>query len=75
MLSGTKRGVAVRCTTCGLTKKPVGRSAPIVMYYCEEGRCHDYRKAPRPGSLWPGETEVDFGYSVGGDGTTEASKP
>jgi len=47
---------APRCTVCGLTKKPIGRDAPLEM---ANGLCGDdcpgYRKEPRAGHLRPGE--------------------
>ena len=65
-------GVRVECQTCGYTKKPVGRSAPLGMHYCDD-ECAGYRRSPYPGSLWPGESEADFGYAVSADGTTDAT--
>ena len=61
--SGAKEetGVAVTCTTCGRTKKPWGRSAPLMASYCEH-ECPGYRQDPQPGDLWPGETREEFGY-------------
>jgi hypothetical protein len=38
--------------------------------YCD-GDCDGYYVDPRPGSLWPGESETDFGYTVGSDATEE----
>lgn len=69
-LSDKKVGVAVECATCGLRKKPVGRSipAPTVGTYCCPRRCEGYSEEPCPGSLFPGESEADFGYPVGEDG-------
>lgn len=56
-------GIVVRCTVCGLRKKPVGRSAPPEM---EIGLCSNdcpgYHQDPMPGYLWPGETQEEFGY-------------
>ena len=71
-LSRTKVGVRVACFTCGLTKKPVGRDAPMAAAdaYCNH-ECPGYRDGPRAGSLWPGESEYDFGYAVDGTGTEE----
>lgn len=64
----TRMGVPVKCAVCGQTKKPVGRSAPFGWDSCDD-RCKGYRQAPYPGSLWPGETEDDFGYPIGDAGT------
>ncbi len=61
-------GMAVRCAVCGHTKAPVGRSVPAEIYRCDS-ECEGYRRPPYPGSLWPGETEADFGYPVSDDGT------
>lgn len=68
----TKVGIAVYCATCGLRKKPIGRDAPMAMAtsLCDH-ECSGYRQNPRPGGLWPGEKEVDFGYPVGSDGVEE----
>ena len=68
-LNPNKRGVAVECAVCGHRKSPVGRSVPFGMYMCDDD-CAGYRIEPWPGSLWPGESEAEFGYSVSDDGTT-----
>jgi hypothetical protein len=74
-LSDTRVGIVVECESCGLEKKPIGRSAPLGMYLCNQD-CPSYYNDPRPGSLWPGESEEDFGYPVSVDGTTdEATSP
>jgi hypothetical protein len=70
-LSATRVGVAVTCTVCGDRKKPIGRSAPLQMTFCDDD-CPGYRQPPYSGSLWPGESEQDFGYAVSVDGTTDA---
>lgn len=67
-----KVGIVVTCALCGDMKKPVGRSAPLGATYCDED-CPGYRTKPLPGSLWPGESEQDFGYPVGADGTKEVA--
>jgi hypothetical protein len=67
-LDPRKIGVAVTCAVCGQRKAPIGRSVPLGMYLCDRD-CPGYREPPRPGSLWPGEPEADFGYPVGDDGT------
>jgi len=64
----TKVGVLVVCAVCGAQKSPIGRSAPIVGHYCDRD-CPGYRSEPFVGSLWPGETDADFGYPCGDDGT------
>ena len=72
-----KVGVTVTCSVCGQMKNPVGRSAPLGTSYCEPrwygspGGCEGYYREPFPGSLWPGETEAEFGYPVGRNGTVE----
>jgi len=38
------------------------------MYLCD-WECRGYREVPLSGSLWPGESEADFGYPVNDDGT------
>jgi hypothetical protein len=63
-LESSKRemvGVAVQCTVCERTKKPVGRSAPMEAYLCDH-ECSGYYQDPKPGELWPGETREEFGY-------------
>lgn len=65
-----KVGILVRCVVCGNAKKPVGRSGPLDASYCDD-ECAGYRQPPFVGSLWPGETEEQFGYPVGSDGTAE----
>ena len=63
-------GIVVRCSVCGSTKKPIGRSASLGAAGCDD-ECPGYRLAPFVGSLWPGETAEDFGYPVSDDGTIE----
>lgn len=65
-----KIGIAVQCAVCHTRKKPIGRSAPLEMYLCDE-ECPGYRDSPFVGSLWPGETEEEFGHPVGEDGWEE----
>ena len=64
-------GVKIVCTVCGQMKQPVGRSAPMGPSYCTDDGCRGYPMPPEPGSLWPGETEVEFGYPVAAAGTIE----
>lgn len=47
---------AAQCTTCGMSKKPVGRSAPLAMAngLCDH-ECPGYLEEPYPGHHWPGE--------------------
>jgi hypothetical protein len=63
-----KVGIRVECATCGQMKQPIGRSAPMEGYYCD-WECSGYREPPHVGSLWPGETDEDFGYPCGDVGT------
>lgn len=67
-LDPNKIGIPVTCTVCGQRKQPVGRSAPLGAYLCDH-ECEGFDKEPLSGSLWPGESEADFGYSVGSVGT------
>jgi hypothetical protein len=67
-----KIGIAVDCTVCGQQKAPVGRSAPMGSLYCTSD-CRGYYLDPQVGSLWPRETEEDFGYPVQKAGTREAN--
>jgi len=68
-LNPRKIGVAVECTTCKQRKAPRGRSAPLGLHLCTLMTCDGYDQEPLPGSLWPGESEADFGYKVGDAGT------
>lgn len=65
-------GIAVECAVCHRSKKPLGRSAPLEMWnsLCDQ-ECPGYMAVPWPGSLWPGETEEEFGYPITNDGTRE----
>jgi hypothetical protein len=69
-LNPKKRGVTVVCIVCGRHKKPMGRSEalPMAGTLCNED-CEGYELNPRPGHLWPRETEAEFGYAVPDDGT------
>jgi hypothetical protein len=66
-------GIAVYCAHCGRRKKPRGRSAPFGVQYCDYD-CYGYNREPQVGSLWPGETEQDFGYPIGSEGTREETR-
>ncbi len=61
-------GIRVECAVCGREKCPVGRSAPVGECLCDHD-CEGYRQEPFVGSLWPGETEEEFGFQIGSDGT------
>jgi hypothetical protein len=39
---------------------------------CTDDQCADYYNDPKPGDLWPGETEEEFGYPVSANATREA---
>jgi len=65
-----KVGVQITCVMCGDMKKPVGRSGPLGASYCDDD-CAGYRQPPYVGTLWPGETEADFGYAIGAHGWEE----
>lgn len=43
-----------------MTSQPVGLPEALRAFYWY---------APKPESLWPGETDEEFGYPVGDDGT------
>ena len=64
----TKVGIAIRCTTCGMTKAPRGRSVPFGSFLCESD-CKGFREEPFPGDLWPGETDMDFGFACSDNAT------
>ncbi len=69
-----KIGIAVECVVCHRTKKPAGRSAPLEMAtsLCDH-ECPGWSQPPLPGSLWPGETEEQFGYDIGAHGWKEVA--
>ena len=56
-------GYRVTCAVCGRTKAPLGRSAPMMLSFCESD-CPGYEKDPLPSHLWPNESEADFGFKV-----------
>lgn len=64
----TKRGVRVECSVCGQMKQPIGRDGGVYRRYCD-WECPGYRQEPYAGSLWPGETDADFGFPCGDAGT------
>lgn len=66
-------GVRVICVVCCLQKKPRGRSAPAGIPYCDDD-CRGYDALPNVGSLWPGETEGEFGHPVADWGTVKIPK-
>jgi hypothetical protein len=67
-----KIGIQVTCTTCMRTKAPRGRSIPnaIISSMCDSN-CVGFWNDPKPGDLWPGETEEDFGYPCSKNATKE----
>lgn len=65
----TKIGIRVTCTVCGDVKQPRGRSAAMCSSYCNSHDCDGYRLDPKPGDLWWGETDADFGYACGDNAT------
>jgi hypothetical protein len=67
-------GIEVRCTVCSYMKKPHGRSAPLGLVYCDAD-CPGYNESPRPGCLWPGETEQDYGYEVCSNAVKKICEP
>jgi hypothetical protein len=71
-LNPQKVGVSVTCRICEHRKAPIGRSVPFGMEMCHM-ECRGYRAYPYPGSLWPGESEAEFGYPVSNDGTEIAN--
>lgn len=62
-MNDREEGRAVDCLVCGRRKKPVGRSAPLLMAgsLCDDD-CPGYWQEPKPGQLWTGETQEEFGY-------------
>lgn len=71
-LNPRKIGIRVSCQICGRAKQPVGRSAPMQSDFCDF-ECYGYSLLPNIGSLWPGESEADFGFHVA-DTATEIIK-
>ena len=61
-------GIAIYCAQCGHQKKPRGRSQPIGSDYCNRD-CPGWEQEPLVGDLWPGETNIDFGYPCSRLGT------
>ena len=68
-----KVGISVECVRCRRTKAPRGRSVAAAMgnSMCTDDQCKGYREDPKPGDLWPGETEAEFGYPVSSNATCE----
>lgn len=65
-------GISAYCTKCRRQKCPRGRSAPMELVMCSpHSGCDGYYEDPKVGDLWPRETEEDFGYPCGSDGTKE----
>jgi hypothetical protein len=75
-------GISLECTICHRTKAPRGRSVPMAMIssMCtlswpdEPGHCAGYYEEPIPGSLWPRETDEEFGFPCSTDGTREMTE-
>lgn len=63
-LNPYKVGIGVQCSVCHHMKQPRGRSAPLDYPYCN-WQCSGYELDPQIGSLWPRESEADFGFPVG----------
>ena len=63
-MTATKVGIEVYCTKCRRPKAPRGRSVSPVMWnsMCTNDQCGAYYDDPKPGSLWFGETDEDFGF-------------
>jgi hypothetical protein len=76
-LNPNKVGIAVRCQICDRRKAPVGRSvaAEMANSLCGPMGCKGYYLKPLSGSLWPGESEADFGYPVADTGTVVNNTP
>ena len=65
-------GISVECAVCRRGKAPLGRSVPLEMAnsMCN-WECPGYWQDPQVGSLWPGETDEQFGHAVGMHGSRE----
>jgi hypothetical protein len=59
-----EQGPLPRCTVCGRSKKPMGRSSPLEMSLCDDD-CGGYRESPEPTCRWPGETTCGPGCPWG----------
>jgi hypothetical protein len=70
-----KIGVAVECPHCHRTKAPRGRSISPLTYesYCNRDECPYYWDDPKPGDLFPGETEEQFGFPCSVNATRETA--
>lgn len=68
-----KVGISVDCKRCGRPKAPRGRSVAAAIWnsMCTSDQCEGYYDEPKPGDLWFGETESDFGYPVSVNATRE----
>jgi hypothetical protein len=71
MTKSVRVGIRVICSICGRPKAPIGRSISDIgaSSYCTYFECVGYSQQPFSGSLFPGETETEFGYPVSDDGT------
>lgn len=67
-MTATKVGIHVECAVCGRTKTPRGRDGGLHNGKCDRD-CSGYSLDPQVGSLWPGETDEEFGYPCGDVGT------
>ena len=69
-MNPNKFGIVNICMVCAMEKAPRGRSIPVPLSdaLCTSN-CAGYYADPRPGSLWPHESEADFGYPVSDAGT------
>ncbi len=56
-------GYRVTCEECGRIKAPLGRSCPLGYGGCDS-ECTGYYLEPLPSSLFPRESEADFGFKV-----------
>lgn len=59
-------GISVRCAACGRVKVPHGRSVAPEMaeVCCTAHNCVGYDYDPKPGCLWPNESEDDLGFEA-----------
>lgn len=74
-MAATKIGVEVICRVCRHMKAPRGRSTSPLQAYCLQpwpdgsDGCSGYEMDPQVGSLWPGETDEEFGFPCNDLGT------
>jgi hypothetical protein len=67
-------GALVRCVTCKLPKKPIGRDSADPGL-CTVADCPGYMDEPRASELWPGEVYGEAHGHMGWHWTWAANHP